>query len=317
MLCLWVPLGEFLVMHVINRYINCLKLLFWLTAGWACVWVSGVNAATFSSGLANAEWRAQGSIFECTLSHPLAAFGSAAFTRRAGEQEVFRLEQKRLLLPAGEALVQAAQPSWKNDQAPEYLAAVTTVASKNAMRLDEARAQEFQAVLRGGRRLVFVHQAMAAEQSAVRIILEPIGFQEGFNAYRACVANLLPVNFKQVERTAVYFPAEVNSSTAASVLTAAELRKLDLLLRYVKADKRIAHIFIDGHTDSEGIRPENLEVSKARAEMIADYLLEQGLSGAQLTTRWHGERYPIASNKTIQGRAQNRRVTLRLERTNS
>lgn len=270
--------------------------------------VNDTQAVTFSSGLADAEWRVNASIFECTLSHPLATFGSAAFARRAGEAEIFHIQQKRLLFPAGNALIQAAQPNWQSDLPPQPLGAVTVAASNEAVRLDDVHAHQFQAVLTGGRRLMFLRPPETGRQAAVRVILEPIGFQQGFKAYRDCITQLLPVNFDQVRRTAVYFPAD------SETLAAGELRKLDVLIRYVKADSRINEIYIDGHTDSEGVRPENLEVSKLRAEKIANYLTERGISVDRLTTRWHGERYPVASNKTAQGRAQNRRVTVRLER---
>jgi outer membrane protein OmpA-like peptidoglycan-associated protein len=268
------------------------------------------RATIFSSSMAEAEWQVNASVFECSLTHPVPAFGSAVFARRAGEPEVFRLQQKKRLLPEGTAELQAALPPWRSDYHVALLASVTVAASNNeAVRLDAARAREMQAELDAGRRLIFVAPSAQPEQSSVRVILEPVRFRGSLKDYRDCLTRLLPVNFDQAERTSIYF-AEQNDT-----LSAVELRKLDVLIRYVKADRSVKQIVIDGHTDSVGIRPENLEVSKARAEMIANYLIERGIPAGNLLTRWHGERYPIVSNQTPAGRVQNRRVTLRLERS--
>jgi outer membrane protein OmpA-like peptidoglycan-associated protein len=43
-------------------------------------------------------------------------------------------------------------------------------------------------------------------------------------------------------------------------------------------------------------------------------MIKNGLDAEMFTTRYHGERYPVASNKTYNGRFQNRRGTIRLEK---
>lgn len=270
--------------------------------------VASARATIFSSSLAEAEWQVSASVFECSLTHPLPTFGSAAFTRRAGETELFRLRQKNRVLPVGEAELRAAMPPWHSEDSTVSLANVTILASNEAVRLGADRASQMQAELEGGRRLIFVSPTVQPEQSPLRVILEPVRFRSSIKSYRDCLARLLPVNFDQVERTSVYFPEQTET------LPANELRKLDVLIRYIKADPGVKQVVIDGHTDSLGVRPENLEVSKTRAEMIANYLIERGIPAESLLTRWHGERYPVVSNQTAAGRAQNRRVTLRLER---
>ncbi|MBI2801098.1 MAG: OmpA family protein [Gammaproteobacteria bacterium] len=67
---------------------------------------------------------------------------------------------------------------------------------------------------------------------------------------------------------------------------------------------------IEGHTDSVGSDAYNLLLSQRRAKAVADYLVHHGVSGARLTTEGKGERQPVASNATADGRYQNRRVEL-------
>ena len=68
----------------------------------------------------------------------------------------------------------------------------------------------------------------------------------------------------------------------------------------------------EGHTDSSGADAYNMSLSQRRAEAVRDYLVQRGANAANLTARGFGESRPIADNATREGRAQNRRVTLRI-----
>ncbi|HEY3013023.1 MAG TPA: OmpA family protein [Gemmatimonadales bacterium] len=71
---------------------------------------------------------------------------------------------------------------------------------------------------------------------------------------------------------------------------------------------------ISGHTDNTGSRAANLRLSLARARTVQDFLVGNGVSPKQLTSKGFGPDVPITSNKTVAGRAKNRRVEL--NRTN-
>ena len=67
---------------------------------------------------------------------------------------------------------------------------------------------------------------------------------------------------------------------------------------------------IAGHTDSIGEASYNLKLSQRRADAIKSALVKRGVSGNRLATVGAGASDPVASNKTLEGRAQNRRVVL-------
>jgi len=67
---------------------------------------------------------------------------------------------------------------------------------------------------------------------------------------------------------------------------------------------------IEGNTDSVGSDAYNQGLSERRAGAVKDYLAQQGIPGAAMTTAGFGKTQPIASNTTAQGRQQNRRVEL-------
>ena len=69
---------------------------------------------------------------------------------------------------------------------------------------------------------------------------------------------------------------------------------------------------VSGHTDSVGSDAANQTLSERRANAVSGYLTSQGLQRERFEVVGMGERYPIASNDTDQGRGLNRRVEIRL-----
>jgi OOP family OmpA-OmpF porin len=72
--------------------------------------------------------------------------------------------------------------------------------------------------------------------------------------------------------------------------------------------ERATYVEIIGHTDDVGDDAYNQDLSEQRAANVYDYLVEIGADPSKMVTVGAGERMPIASNKTPEGRAENRRV---------
>ena len=73
-----------------------------------------------------------------------------------------------------------------------------------------------------------------------------------------------------------------------------------------------ARFNIEGHTDSTGSDAINEKISKERAAAVEQYLENAGISADRLESQGYGETKPIASNRTADGRRQNRRVEINL-----
>ena len=73
-----------------------------------------------------------------------------------------------------------------------------------------------------------------------------------------------------------------------------------------------AKFHLEGHTDSDGKDTFNLQLSKERAAAVRTFLIENGIGADRLTSEGYGETKPVASNKTKAGKAQNRRVEVKL-----
>ena len=75
-------------------------------------------------------------------------------------------------------------------------------------------------------------------------------------------------------------------------------------------DKSLVDIY--GHTDSDGSAQFNMQLSQNRAQSVATYLRGRGIRGDRFLVQGLGESQPIASNATEAGKAQNRRVEIRI-----
>lgn len=69
---------------------------------------------------------------------------------------------------------------------------------------------------------------------------------------------------------------------------------------------------ITGHTDSVGKDAYNQKLSEKRAEIVKKMLVDQGVESDRLSTSGKGETQPVATNKTKEGRAENRRIEVEL-----
>ncbi|KDC55356.1 OmpA family protein [Pseudoalteromonas sp. S3431] len=72
------------------------------------------------------------------------------------------------------------------------------------------------------------------------------------------------------------------------------------------------YLSVEGHTDSTGKDSYNMNLSRERAQSVKDYLVNQQIMAARVSTKGYGETRPIATNESANGRAQNRRVEIQI-----
>lgn len=89
--------------------------------------------------------------------------------------------------------------------------------------------------------------------------------------------------------------------------------KLDQVAKALQAI-RTRNLIVVGHTDSMGTKNFNQGLSQRRANAVRDYLVQSGYPADHIQSRGRGEDSPIAINTTAEGRANNRRVEIIIER---
>jgi outer membrane protein OmpA-like peptidoglycan-associated protein len=152
----------------------------------------------------------------------------------------------------------------------------------------------------------------AAEQSAQRAKLAASEAAATANAAgakadavdRASKRLILTVSLSEDQGNFQFGTAELPPETKA---------RLDHLVAELKADPKGAFFEIEGHTDNVGERNVNDKVGLARAEAVKRYLYEQHqIPLHKINVISYGEDKPVAPNTTPDGRAQNRRVVVKV-----
>ena len=99
----------------------------------------------------------------------------------------------------------------------------------------------------------------------------------------------------------------INFDINKAVIKPASMGALNGIVQIMKDNPEIK-FEVGGHTDSDGDDAANKILSQARADAVRIQLVSMGIDGARLTAQGYGESKPIADNKTIEGKANNRRV---------
>jgi outer membrane protein OmpA-like peptidoglycan-associated protein len=100
-------------------------------------------------------------------------------------------------------------------------------------------------------------------------------------------------------------------SNGADLLPAA-LRRLDEVASVLVAQGQ--NVVVEGYTDSKGLPASNIDLSRRRAEAVRSYLISRGCPTDRIVARGMGSERPVADNASGEGRANNRRVEIVINR---
>ena len=100
-------------------------------------------------------------------------------------------------------------------------------------------------------------------------------------------------------------------ASGSSKLPTEASAQLNRIAAMLKADPDF-RLTIAGFTDDVGSASENLRISRSRADSVKNALVARGIAPDRITAQGFGEKGPIADSATVEGRATNRRVSVRL-----
>jgi outer membrane protein OmpA-like peptidoglycan-associated protein len=103
----------------------------------------------------------------------------------------------------------------------------------------------------------------------------------------------------------------INFETGTSNLTQKSIAVLEQIVEVMKQRPNLK-IEVGGHTDADGDAQANIKLSQDRAQHVVDWLVAKGVASKKLIAKGYGSSSPIASNKTEEGKAANRRVELKV-----
>ena len=103
-------------------------------------------------------------------------------------------------------------------------------------------------------------------------------------------------------------------NTGSAVLSTAGKAELDsLVVKLNKVGSGLKSVTVEGHTDSSGPASFNQNLSQKRSDAVKAYLVSKGIAANIIIPKGFGESQPIATNESAAGRAQNRRVEIKVD----
>jgi outer membrane protein OmpA-like peptidoglycan-associated protein/ABC-type nitrate/sulfonate/bicarbonate transport system substrate-binding protein len=105
-------------------------------------------------------------------------------------------------------------------------------------------------------------------------------------------------------------PITINFDKSSAELDAESLYILNSQIIPQLELARAMHIRIEGNSDSQGSTELNRQLSEKRAKSVSDYFISRGIEESRISYKGNGDSAPIASNKTSDGRAANRRTDI-------
>ena len=114
-----------------------------------------------------------------------------------------------------------------------------------------------------------------------------------------------------LDRCRILLPEKIHFETAKWVIKQKSYKVLDQLVKTLQARPEW-RVRVEGHRDSRGeyIR---IRITQRRARAVVEYLVAHGIQRDRLIAVGYGETRPIATNKTAEGRAKNRRIEIHLD----
>jgi outer membrane protein OmpA-like peptidoglycan-associated protein len=126
-------------------------------------------------------------------------------------------------------------------------------------------------------------------------------------------ADAVDKSLKRIVFEVVLSEDEGNFAFGKTLLPDEAKAKLDQMITQIKADPKGAFFEIEGHTDNVGDKIYNEKLGMERAESVKRYLYEQHqIPLHKMNVISYGEDKPVAPNKDRAGRAQNRRVVIKV-----
>lgn len=281
---------------------------YWLHASLLLLGAPVAMASNWQAGYLESGWQAsEPSRLNCELSHYIPNFGEARFIHRAGERVRMEIQPFRQAFRTGQVQLVAMAPQWQPGAATRSLGSYRIETTDRPLRVDTPQTELILESLRQGLMPSMLQEDQDPRIDRRRASLTPVRFHSAFAEFQQCQAQLLPVNFDQIRDLRIGF------ALGGAALTQTDKDRLDLLVRYVYADPEVSLVMIDGHSDALGTRRDNRQLSFERAQAVTNYLVARGMPEDMIITQYHGQRYPVADNRTAAGRAENRRVDIKLE----
>jgi outer membrane protein OmpA-like peptidoglycan-associated protein len=220
----------------------------------------------------------------------------AAYDRLKGDADVLRSAPKDLIR-AGESLGKAERLStyWGSSDDVAHYAYLSQkysaiAAQKSQLNLNQEKAAKLE-----------------LDKQRLQLALREAKLLNVQDQGRWIEEQILSLAADKTDRGLVMTLGDMLFDTGHSDLQISANRTVLKLVQFLQMNPRRV-VRIEGYTDNTGVEEENIVLSRARAQAVADVLIELGIDVKRIEVQGYGESFPVAVNASEKGRAQNRRV---------
>ncbi len=222
-----------------------------------------------------------------------------------GKNDIFRIELPKLAKPNPVVLISGVVRNGKTNEPIDARIVVEDLATGKevAIARTDPNTGAFKIVLPAGKKYGFRAIGLGFFEINKNIDLTDI---DEYTELDDEMMTLSPIEVGQVVRlNNIFF--EYGKAT----LKPESFLELDRTIAFLNNNPELV-IEIGGHTDDVGSEQTNQRLSQARAQSVADYLLNHGISTSRLKVVGYGEAQPISFNNDEEGRKNNRRVEFKV-----
>lgn len=247
---------------------------------------------------------------ECRLVHPIPNFGDAVFSSYASKKINLDLElkMKRPMGQTRDVSLTSMPPVWRPGEGADRITNLRFFQQFDGY-VGGQTAWNILSELEKGRYPTFSYQEWQSRDQRVEVALSSVLFQQSYNVFSDCIANLLPYSFEDIAFTILHYDrtnVELNKQSQ---------KRLAQIAEYIRHNQDIDLVLVSTYTDAEDSKSASQSLSERRAEVLQEYFKSLGLPSDRIQVQGYGKRRPIDDNASPIGKDRNRRVVISLGRT--
>jgi outer membrane protein OmpA-like peptidoglycan-associated protein len=148
-----------------------------------------------------------------------------------------------------------------------------------------------------------------AQANAIEAEVQEARAESAVQRAQSLARELEAVQAEENERGLVLTLGDILFDTDEAMLKPGAAMTLNRLANFLQEfpDRRV---LVEGHADARGPRQYNVDLSERRAESVEDALVDRAIDSGRIRVAGLGEAFPVASNETVAGMQQNRRVEI-------
>ncbi|MEZ9563205.1 OmpA family protein, partial [Vibrio splendidus] len=230
---------------------------------------------------------------ECRLVHPIPNFGDAEFSSRASKKIIldFELKMRRSMGATRNVSLISMPPPWRPGESADRMTTIKFFQQFDGY-VGGQTAWGILSELEKGRYPTFSYQEWQSRDQRIEVSLSSVLFQEKYNVFSDCVANLLPYSFEDISFTILHYDRNSDQLNKSS------RKRLSQIADYVRYNQDIDLVLVATYTDSVDSKGISQNLSERRAESLREYFKSLGLPEDRIQVQGYGKRRPIADNNS-------------------